>query len=225
MGLSTRRAFQSLHDYLLHLLIADFPRRSRPRLVIEPFQSCLQNRERHFPTIPNEQRSFFATVWCPTAPHRPIPLALAGPATAGSGPDEPAIAVWPFPRPSRSTAVWGVRFASKPPSRRTAPRISCRISGPADGGGTIRANTAGLASAVAASVAACRCSHSWLLRNLPAVRFAYRGAEVSARGLLLVGFAFFQSHRTKQCNCRPSKLSIAVLWLSAGIVALTIFSP
>lgn len=43
--------------------------------------------------------------------------------------------------------------------------------------------------------------------------------------VLLIGFAFFQSHRAKKCNCRPGKLSTAVLWISAGLVAVMIFFP
>jgi hypothetical protein len=46
-----------------------------------------------------------------------------------------------------------------------------------------------------------------------------------AVSVLCIGFAFFQSHRAKQCECHRSKLSIAVLWISAAIVAVMILFP
>ena len=95
------------------------------------------------------------------------------------------------------------------------------------GRGTILASTAALASAVAAS--------SCCLPLLPFVAAAGLAGSSAwftavrpyllAVSVLLIGFAFFQSHRAKQCNCRPSKLSSAVLWISAGIVAVMIFFP
>lgn len=42
---------------------------------------------------------------------------------------------------------------------------------------------------------------------------------------LLIAFGFYQSRRASQCNCKPSVLSQAVLWLSALIVAISILLP
>lgn len=95
------------------------------------------------------------------------------------------------------------------------------------GRGTILASTAALASAVAASscclpllpfvaAAGLAGSSAWFT----AVRPYLLGVSV-----LLIGFAFFQSHRAKQCNCRPSKVSIAVLWISAALIAVMILFP
>src|SRR5690349_8988574 len=53
-----------------------------------------------------------------------------------------------------------------------------------------------------------------------AVRPYLLGASV-----LLIGFAFFQAHRAKQCICRPSPLRTAVLWVSAAMIAVMIFFP
>jgi hypothetical protein len=95
------------------------------------------------------------------------------------------------------------------------------------GRGTILASAAALASAVAASscclpllpfVAAAGLAGGSAL--FTAVRPYLLGVSV-----LLIGFAFLQSHRAKQCNCRPSKLSTVVLWISATVVALMIFFP
>ena len=95
------------------------------------------------------------------------------------------------------------------------------------GRGTILASTAALASAVAAS--------SCCLPLLPFVAAAGLAGSSAwftavrpyllAASIVLIGFAFFQSHRVKQCNCRPSKLSTAILWISAAIVAVMIFFP
>ena len=41
----------------------------------------------------------------------------------------------------------------------------------------------------------------------------------------LIGFAFFMAHRAKKCDRRPSKLSSAVLWLSAAVVVVMILFP
>jgi hypothetical protein len=43
--------------------------------------------------------------------------------------------------------------------------------------------------------------------------------------VLLIAFGFYQAHRAKQCNCRPSKLSTAVLWVSTAVIAVMIFFP
>ena len=95
------------------------------------------------------------------------------------------------------------------------------------GRGTILASTAALASAVAAS--------SCCLPLLPFVAAAGLAGSSAwftavrpyllAASIVLIGFAFFQSHRVKQCNCRPSKLSTAILWISAAVVAVMIFFP
>ena len=98
---------------------------------------------------------------------------------------------------------------------------------PQTGRGAILASTAALASAVAASscclpllpfvaAAGLAGSSAWFT----AIRPYLLGLSV-----LLIGFAFFQSHRAKQCNGRPSRLSIAVLWVSTGIVAVMILFP
>src|SRR5215831_17041440 len=93
------------------------------------------------------------------------------------------------------------------------------------GRGTILASTVALASAVAAS--------SCCLPLLPFVAAAGLAGSSAwftavrpyllAASVVLIGFAFFQSHRAKQCNCPPTKLSTAVLWFSAIIVAVMIF--
>jgi hypothetical protein len=43
--------------------------------------------------------------------------------------------------------------------------------------------------------------------------------------VLLIALGFYQSRRASQCNCKPSALSQAVLWLSALIVAISILLP
>ena len=95
------------------------------------------------------------------------------------------------------------------------------------GRGTILASTAALATAVAAS--------SCCLPLLPFVAAAGLAGSsawfTAVRPYLLtvsvlcIGFAFFQSHRAKQCNCRRSKLSVVILWISAAIVAVMILFP
>ena len=40
-----------------------------------------------------------------------------------------------------------------------------------------------------------------------------------------IAFGFYQSRRASQCNCKPSVLSQVVLWVSALIVAISIFLP
>jgi hypothetical protein len=93
--------------------------------------------------------------------------------------------------------------------------------------GTILASTAALASALAAS--------SCCLPLLPFVAAAGLAGSSTlftairpyllAASVLLIAFTFFQAHRAKKCNCRPSKMSTAVLWLSAAVVAVMIFFP
>jgi len=95
------------------------------------------------------------------------------------------------------------------------------------GRGTVLASTAALASAVAAS--------SCCLPLLPFVAaaglaggsawFAAVRPYLLAGSVLLIAFAFFQAHRSKKCNCQPSKASTVVLWLSTAIVAVMIFFP
>jgi len=94
------------------------------------------------------------------------------------------------------------------------------------GRGTILASTAALASAVAAS--------SCCLPLLPFVAAAGLAGSSAwftairpyllAVSVIFIGFAFFQSHRAKQCNCR-SKVSVAILWISAAIVVVMILFP
>lgn len=43
--------------------------------------------------------------------------------------------------------------------------------------------------------------------------------------VLFIALGFYQSRRARQCNCQPSVFSQAVLWLSALIVAVSIFLP
>jgi hypothetical protein len=94
------------------------------------------------------------------------------------------------------------------------------------GRGTILASTAALASAVAAS--------SCCLPLLPFVAAAGLAGSSAwftavrpyllAVSILCIGFAFLQSHRARRCN-RRSKLSVAILWISAAIVAVMILFP
>jgi mercuric ion transport protein len=93
--------------------------------------------------------------------------------------------------------------------------------------GTILASTAALAGAVAAS--------SCCLPLLPFVAaagfagssafFATLRPYLLGASVLLIAFGFYQAHRAKQCDCRPSKLSTAVLWFSAVVITVTIFFP
>jgi uncharacterized membrane protein len=43
--------------------------------------------------------------------------------------------------------------------------------------------------------------------------------------VLLIAFGFYRSWRAKQCNCKPSKVSTALLWFSAIVVVVFIFFP
>ena len=43
--------------------------------------------------------------------------------------------------------------------------------------------------------------------------------------VLLIGFAFYKSWRAKQCNHKPSRISMFLLWFSAIVVFVFIFFP
>ena len=43
--------------------------------------------------------------------------------------------------------------------------------------------------------------------------------------VLLIAFGFYKSWRAKQCNCKPSRVSIFLLWFSAIVVFVFIFFP
>jgi hypothetical protein len=43
--------------------------------------------------------------------------------------------------------------------------------------------------------------------------------------VLFIALGFYKSRRATQCNCKPNVLTQAVLWLSALIVAISIFLP
>jgi len=43
--------------------------------------------------------------------------------------------------------------------------------------------------------------------------------------VLLIIFGFYKSWRAKQCNCKPSQISIFLLWFSAFVVFVFIFFP
>src|SRR5579859_6372374 len=43
--------------------------------------------------------------------------------------------------------------------------------------------------------------------------------------VLLIAFGFYKSWRSKQCNCRPSRISTFLLWFSAIVVFVFIFFP
>lgn len=106
-------------------------------------------------------------------------------------------------------------------------RIAVSKSNYQTGRGTILASTAALATAVAAS--------SCCLPLLPFVAAAGLAGSSAwfsairpyllAFSVLCIALAFFQSHRAKQCNCRRSRLSVVVLWISAAIVAVMILFP
>jgi hypothetical protein len=42
---------------------------------------------------------------------------------------------------------------------------------------------------------------------------------------LLIAFGFFKSWRAKQCNCKPSRFSTFLLWVSAIVVVVMILFP
>ena len=46
-----------------------------------------------------------------------------------------------------------------------------------------------------------------------------------AASVLSIAFGFYQSRQTKKCQHRPSVISSALLWLSAGFVFFSIFFP
>ena len=63
-------------------------------------------------------------------------------------------------------------------------------------------------------------SAAFLLSFMSALRPYVLGASV-----LLIALGFYQSKRTSQCNWKPSLLNQLILWLSALIVAISIFLP
>jgi len=96
-----------------------------------------------------------------------------------------------------------------------------------DSGSTVVASLAALGSVIAAS--------SCCLPLLPFL-FAAGAAGTSAfvgklrpyllvLSVLLIAFGFYKSWRAKQCNCKPSKISTALLWFSAIVVFVFIFFP
>ena len=97
----------------------------------------------------------------------------------------------------------------------------------ADSKSTIISSLAALGSVVAAS--------SCCLPILPFL-FAAGAAGTSAffirfrpyllvLSVLLIAFGFYQSWKAKQCNRRPSRISVVLLWLSAIVVFVFIFFP
>ncbi len=96
-----------------------------------------------------------------------------------------------------------------------------------DSRSTVAASLAALGSVIAAS--------SCCLPLVPFL-FAAGAAGISAfvgklrpyllvLSVLLIAFGFYKSWRAKQCNCRPSKISTALLWFSAIVVFVFIFFP
>jgi hypothetical protein len=96
-----------------------------------------------------------------------------------------------------------------------------------DSGSTVVASLAALGSVIAAS--------SCCLPLLPFL-FAAGAAGTSAfvgklrpyllvLSVLLIAFGFYESWRAKQCNCKPSKISTALFWVSAIVVFVFIFFP
>jgi uncharacterized membrane protein len=92
---------------------------------------------------------------------------------------------------------------------------------------TVVASLAALGSVVAAS--------SCCLPLLPFL-FAAGAAGTSAfvtqlrpyllvLSVLLIAFGFYKSWRAKQCNCKPSRVSMFLLWFSAIVVFLFTFFP
>jgi uncharacterized membrane protein len=101
-----------------------------------------------------------------------------------------------------------------------------------------QANKSGSRSTVAASLAALGSVIAASSCCLPLVPFLFAAgaAGISASvgklrpyllvlSVLLIAFGFYKSWRAKQCNCRPSKISTALLWFSAIVVFVFIFFP
>ena len=97
----------------------------------------------------------------------------------------------------------------------------------ADSKSTIISSLAALGSVVAAS--------SCCLPILPFL-FAAGAAGTSAffirfrpyllvLSVLSIAFGFYKSWKAKQCNRRPSRISVVLLWLSAIVVFVFIFFP
>ncbi len=101
-----------------------------------------------------------------------------------------------------------------------------------------QANKSGSKSTVVASLAALGsviAASSCCLPLLPFL-FAAGAAGTSAFfaqlrpyllvvSVLLIAFGFYKSWRAKQCNCKPSRISAFLLWLSAIVVFVFIFFP
>jgi hypothetical protein len=96
-----------------------------------------------------------------------------------------------------------------------------------DSGSTVVDSLAALGTVIAAS--------SCCLPLLPFL-FAAGAAGTSAfvgklrpylllLSVLLIAFGFYKSWQAKQCNCKPSKISAALLWFSAIVVFVLIFFP
>src|SRR6266403_6141204 len=92
---------------------------------------------------------------------------------------------------------------------------------------TVLASLAALGSVIAAS--------SCCLPLLPFL-FAAGAAGTSAfvaqlrpyllvLSVLLIAFGFYKSWRAKQCNCKPSRISTLLLWVSAFMVFIFICFP
>ena len=43
--------------------------------------------------------------------------------------------------------------------------------------------------------------------------------------IVFIGLGFYQARRARQCQRRPSRTSLALLWLSAAFVALSVLFP
>ena len=98
---------------------------------------------------------------------------------------------------------------------------------PDDSKSTVVASLAALGSVIAAS--------SCCLPLLPFL-FAAGAAGTSAFlvqlrpyllfvSVLLIAFGFYKSWRARKCNCKPSRVSTFLLWLSAIVVLVFIFFP
>ena len=102
-----------------------------------------------------------------------------------------------------------------------------QATGKSDSRSTVVASLAALGSVIVAS--------SCCLPLLPFL-FAAGAAGISALAVrlrpyllvlsvLLIAFGFYRSWRAQQCNCKPSRISIFLLWFSAIVVVGFIFFP
>ena len=98
-------------------------------------------------------------------------------------------------------------------------------------GGTLAAAISAVGSVLAAATcclpvlpfvvaAGTASSARFLASYIGALRPYLLGASV-----LFIAFGFYQSRRASRCECKPSVLSLVVLWLSALIVAISILLP